>query len=218
MGGRLPGTWGQEPPDRTLGLAGVLQESQRRGFLGPGPVEPQIDHSRRFAAALHGEPGSFLDLGSGGGVPGLVLAVLWSNSRGVLLDASARRAEFLRRACGALGLDERIRVVQERAEAAAGSSQLRGAFAVVTARGFGRPAVTAECAVAFLAPGGRLVVSEPPADEPGRWPAAELARLGLEVERPPTANERFVVLQRTGDPEPRFPRRAGIPAKRPLWR
>jgi 16S rRNA (guanine527-N7)-methyltransferase len=181
-------------------------------------VEPQIAHSRRFAAALYGEPRSFLDLGSGGGVPGLVLAVLWSHSRGVLLDASARRAEFLRWACGALGLDERIRVVHERAEVAAGSPQLREAFTVVTARGFGPPAVTAECAVAFLAPGGRLVVSEPPDDDPGRWPAAGLARLGLEVERAPTGSDRFVVLRRTGDPEPRFPRRLGIPAKRPLWR
>ena len=88
------------------------------------------------------------------------------------------------------------------------------------------PAVTAECAAPFLVVGGHLVVSEPPGDDdeaPGgsppspRWPAEGLARVGL---APATAwtepfHYRSFVLERPCPEE--FPRRDGVPAKRPLF-
>src|SRR4051812_34590597 len=62
----------------TMGqLIETLEEARTAGFLGPGPVEPHIRHAQGFAAAvvaaLGREPANFADLGSGGGVPGLVL-------------------------------------------------------------------------------------------------------------------------------------------------
>jgi len=128
-----------------------------------------------------------------------------------------RRTEFLRRVCTDLGLDDRVRVICERAEVAGRDPELRGQFDVVTARSFGPPAVTAECGVAFLRPAGHLVVSEPPEDTEERWPTSGLASLGLALQQPPTPQRRFVVLERTGSLEDRFPRRVGVPAKRPLW-
>jgi 16S rRNA (guanine527-N7)-methyltransferase len=203
------------PARRSLDAA--LEESRQLGFLGPGPIAPQIDHARGFASTEERTPEAFLDLGSGGGLPGLVLALEWQSSRAVLLDAMVRRTEFLRRACSDLGLDGRVRVVCERAEVAARDPELREQFDVVTARSFGPPAVTAECAVAFLRPGGRLVVSEPPEDTGERWPTSGLAVLGLGLRQPASPQRRYVVIVRTGDIEDRFPRRVGVPAKRPLW-
>ncbi|MBN2621748.1 MAG: class I SAM-dependent methyltransferase [Acidimicrobiales bacterium] len=247
-------------------LDGVLERSRRLGYLGPGSLRVQIDHARGFAAGLGTPPQRFLDLGSGGGLPGLVLALHWPASQAVLLDASARRCAFLAEAVAELGCDDRVSVVRARAEDAGRRPELRGAFDAVVARGFGPPAVTAECGAPFLVVGGHLVVSEPPGDDgeatadvgaadcarphgdaavdvagrtgplrgatvdvggggglhqnvaPGdRWPADGLAQLGLASERTwsDPFHYRSLVLESTC-PET-YPRRDGVPAKRPLF-
>ena len=158
------------------------------------------------------------DLGSGGGVPALVLAVRFPETAWVLVEAAARRAAFLREAVEQLGLGARAAVVEDRAEAVGREPRYRGTFDVVTARGFGPPAVVAECAAPLLRVGGRLTVSEPPGGAPARWPAAELAVLGLapaaSVE---AAGATYQVLRQVEACPPRWPRRVGIPAKRPLF-
>lgn len=157
-----------------------------------------------------------LDLGSGGGVPGLVLAVGDPELELVLLDAGRRPADFLRGAVTRLGLADRTVVVEERAETAARRPELREALDFVVARSFGPPALTAECAVGFLRLGGALVVSEPP-DAPDRWPAEGLDALGLgAADRCGEAGAGFVRLVRERIDD-RWPRRVGIPAKRPAW-
>lgn len=176
-----------------------------------------------FARAAGEAPDRFLDLGSGGGVPGLVLARAWPESRGVLLDATARRCAFLAEAVVELRLGDRIEVVRGRAEEAARRADLRASFGLVVARSFGPPGVTAECGAPFLRRNGLLVVSEPPrsdapvADATSRWPAEGLGLLGLE--RGEAIAEPFhyqVLVQRQRCPD-RYPRGVGIPAKRPLF-
>ncbi len=196
----------------------MLERAQRLGLVGPGPFARQLEHARAFAALLGPAPATFLDLGSGAGLPGLVLALQWPTSRGILLDAGRRRGEHLETARQELGLADRITVVVGRAEEAAGDPRWRGSADLVVARAFAAPAPTAECAVGFLRAGGRLVVSEPPAADPDRWDAAGVARLGLTG---PTISEgggataaAFVL---TGDADERWPRRTGVPAHRPLW-
>ncbi|MGH9185692.1 MAG: RsmG family class I SAM-dependent methyltransferase [Acidimicrobiales bacterium] len=163
-------------------------------------------------------PRRALDLGSGGGVPGLVLARSWPASCWVLLDAGERRAAFLRSAISELDLRDRVAVLEERAETAGRDPALRASFDLVVARSFGLPAVTAECAAGFLAVGGHLVVSEPPANAEGRWDVAGLARLGLEPVAPSAAADfRVQVFEQTQACPDRYPRRSGVPAKRPLW-
>lgn len=201
---------------RPPALLAVIEESRRFGFLGPGDLGPQLDHAEGFARAAGVVPGAFLDLGSGGGLPGLVLALCWPAARGVLLDAMVRRTDFLQLAVEQLGLADRIAVVCSRAEDAA-RTDLRGRFEVVTARSFGPPAVTAECAAGFLADGGILVVSEPPEGGADRWNPDGLALLGFDPAEPLSGEPRFVRMARRGASADRWPRRVGVPAKRPLW-
>jgi 16S rRNA (guanine527-N7)-methyltransferase len=204
------------------GLEAVLERSRSLGFLGPGSLRVQAEHAAGFAAGPGPAPGRFLDLGSGGGVPGLVLAGLWPDAEGVLLDASERRCAFLAEAIDHLGLAGRVQVVRARAEEAGRSAELRGSMDVVTARGFGPPPVTAECGAPFLRVGGRLVVSEPPdggADEPpaSRWPAEGLATVGLAPDRAWSEPYRYRSFVAVAACPARYPRRVGVPGKRPLF-
>jgi len=203
-------------------LASVVRAAQQRGFVGDAPAGDAVDHARGFAAGLDAPPERFLDLGSGGGLPGLVLLQLWPAASAVLVDANQKRCAFLRDAVEALGLDGRAEVLEGRAEALGRRSELRGGFDVVTARGFGRPAITAECGAPFLRAGGLLVVSEPPldldpADGPERWPAEGLAVCGLAPERTWATRFRYRSLRQLAACPDRYPRRVGIPAKRPIF-
>ncbi|HVN51731.1 MAG TPA: RsmG family class I SAM-dependent methyltransferase [Acidimicrobiales bacterium] len=206
------------------GVREILAEAQRLGFIGGPDLGPHLHHAEAFSAVVErlGVPSAALDLGSGGGLPGLVLADRWPTCSWWLVDASQRRTAFLTRAIVRLGWTGRVQVRRGRAEELARDPHLRAAMDLVTARGFGRPAVTAECAAGFLRAGGHLVVSEPPPDRAGsdRWPADGLAPLGLEVveaEGLASAGAQLRVLRQTGACPDRYPRRVGVPAKRPLF-
>lgn len=205
--------------DQVADLTAVLERSRDVGFLGDGAVLGHITHALAFVAATPIPPDRFLDLGSGGGVPGLVLGVAWPAAQGTLVDAQQKRCVILQDAVERLGLTDRVTVRRGRAEELGRDPHLRGQFDVVTARSFGPPAVVAECAAPFLELGGCLVVSEPP-DDGDRWPVAPLAQLGLAPE--PAASDstdqpRMKVLRQVEPLNDRYPRRVGIPSKRPLF-
>lgn len=191
-----------------------LERSRTLGFLGPGPVRAHLRHAEGFLAALADVSGRVVDLGSGGGIPGLIIAVHRPDLELVLVDAMGKRCEFLRSALAALDLP-RVDVVEGRAEVI-GRGALRGSVDGVVARGFGSPAVTAECAAPLLRPGGLLVVSEPP-EAVDRWPAAALAALGLQPERRIDSRPVMQLLRQVAPCPARYPRRDGMPAKRPLF-
>ena len=222
------------------------------GFLGPGPVAFHVAHAAGFAEAVEqhrraegrmASPDRFVDLGTGGGIPGLVLAARWPGASAVLLDANEVRTETLRSVISTLGWDDRVQVIRARAEVSGRDPLLRGRFPVAVARGFGAPPVVAECAAPLLAGGGLLVVSEPPFDAadharlgpaaaspasppetgPGawdtrRWPADGLTELGLEAAGWYHHGSGYQTLRLAGAGPERYPRREGVPAKRPLWR
>jgi 16S rRNA (guanine527-N7)-methyltransferase len=199
----------------------VLETARELGFLGPGPVQAHVDHALILAGLIGTPPPRFLDLGSGGGVPGLVLADQWSGADAVLADAGERRCAFLEEAIVVLGLAGRVSVRCGRAEDLARDPTLRATFPLVVARGFGAPPVVAECSVGFLSPGSQLVVTEPPVgDDPleVRWPPDSLRDLGFAPARALRSGEvGAVALETTGPPGDRWPRRVGVPRKRPLW-
>ena len=114
-----------------------------------------------------------------------------------------------------LGLGARVEVHVERAEALGRLGGWRGTHEVVTARSFGPPGVTAECAAPLLEVGGRLLVSEPPAGTGERWPEGPLSRLGLRAEGVGGEAARVMVLRQAEPCPERYPRRA--PHKRPLF-
>lgn len=191
-----------------------LQRSQSLGFLGPGDVTAHLEHTQAFLAALDGVTGTVVDLGSGGGVPGLVVGRARPDLHLVLLDAMAKRCRFLEAAVAALELD--AEVVEGRAEDLA-RGPLRGTATAVLARSFGPPAATAECGAPLLEVGGRLIVSEPPATS-DRWPSGPLRELGLVPAARLTVGQATVqVLDQVAPCPDRFPRRVGLPTKRPLF-
>jgi 16S rRNA (guanine527-N7)-methyltransferase len=196
-----------------------LEEARARGFLGPGPVADQLAHADAHVAAVRASgadlAGPACDLGSGGGLPGLVLAVRCPNLELTLLDAMVKRCAFLDEAVEALGLSARVTVVCARGEEFA--RQHRDHFSLVVARSFAAPPITAEIAAPMLALDGRLVVSGSP-DAADRWPIAAVGDLGLGQRRISVeAGRTFVTLVRDQPCPERFPRRTGMPAKRPLW-
>jgi 16S rRNA (guanine527-N7)-methyltransferase len=98
--------------------------------------------------------------------------------------------------------------------------RFRQKFEVVTARSFGSPAVTVECGAPLLGVGGVMVVSEPPGDaDERRWPEEGLAQVGLVRASRLRLDDRFgyQVLVKSGETPERYPRRVGVPSKRPLF-
>jgi 16S rRNA (guanine527-N7)-methyltransferase len=200
-----------------------LEQSRAFGFLGPGPIEPHILHAMGFVAALVSirpklaDVGrSFVDLGAGGGLPGLVAALALPRSTWLYLDVNVRRTGFLASCVAELGLGDRVEIRCERAELTGQNPNYRERFDAVVARGFAGPPVTAECGAPLLVMGGIFVISEPP-EGIDRWPEAGIAQVGLVSTSTIDQTHRFFVAEKTSPTPSKFPRRIGLPEKRPLF-
>jgi 16S rRNA (guanine527-N7)-methyltransferase len=158
-------------------LIAALTDAQRLGFLGARPIDEVIDHARGFVRALAADDTvtSVLDLGSGGGVPGLVIAHDLPATRVTLLDRRAKRTDVLERVVRRLSWDDRVSVVCQDVTRFGPD----GTFDAVVARGFGPPEFTLTAAARLVRVGGLIVISEPPDHD--RWDDALLHR--LEVRR-----------------------------------
>ena len=165
-------------------LLETLRLAQRFGFFGDRPIDEAAEHSRDFSRAIDdiGPGARVIDLGSGGGLPGLVIAGDRTDLSFVLLDRRQKRTDFLERAVARLGWGHvGVRcadVVDVLDEVNTGTLE---PFDVVTARGFGPPEFTLRSAVGLLAGNGRIVISEPPTGD--RWSTDLLSELGLSSER-----------------------------------
>ncbi len=160
------------------------------------------------------------DIGSGAGLPGLVLAAALPDADISLIESNGRKAAFLSHAAAVCGVAN-ISVVGQRAELWRAGFERSG---VVTARALAPLPVVAEYAAPLLAVGGTLVVWRGARDEEQEQAAKRAAaELGLVVRDPlqaqpyPQAQDRHLHLMLKVSPTPdRFPRRPGIAAKRPL--
>ena len=153
----------------------ALGDAQRLGFLGARPIDEVIEHARRFVDALDSIDGSIVDLGTGGGVPGLIIAHDRPDLHVTLIDRRIKRTDFLERVVGRLGWAERVEVIAADAERVAVERPSR--FDAAVARGFGPPARTLELAIRLVQPGGTIVISEPPQGD--RWVDVPLVRSGV---------------------------------------
>jgi 16S rRNA (guanine527-N7)-methyltransferase len=160
------------------------------------------------------------DLGSGGGFPGLALAIALPEARVTLVESVGRKSAFLERAARALDVDN-VRVVTARAEAWPDGL---GAHDLVTARALAPLGVVLEYAAPLLEAGGTLVAWKGRLDPSEAADAAAAAgALGLTppesraVEPFAEASGRALYLSSKVRPTPpEFPRRAGVARKRPL--
>lgn len=199
-------------------LVAVLRRGQQQGFLGPSELVMHVEHARSHAAAAQPMPAQrWCDLGSGGGVPGLVMAWEHADVEFVLLDRSSSRADFLDTAVRDLELGDRVKIALGDAAAIAHLPQHRHAYDGVVSRAFGPPAAVAECSAGLLRPGGKLVVSEPPGSNETRWPTAPLAEIGMRLTSHVGAGPTFAVLERSTRTDTAYPRTWKQIRKRPLF-
>ena len=193
---------------------------QQRHFLEPLALLPPL---REAGLLTPGARERALDLGAGAGLPGLPLKIAAPQLELTLLEATARKADFLREAVRDLALDA-VEVLVGRAEDAARQAGRRESYDLVVARAVAPLPVLLELALPFLRVGGVLAAPKGSrAPQEVRRSERALGLLGGELLSatalavPGAEHRPWLILVRKVAPTPEmYPRRPGIPAKRPL--
>jgi 16S rRNA (guanine527-N7)-methyltransferase len=178
----------------TPGLTAIADvEEARRALLGDSLAG--IELVRSYA-------GPIVDVGSGGGVPGIPLAHELREREVTLLEANGRKCEFLRR-----WAPPNAHVVQGRAE-----EQEIDRFGVAVAKALAPPPTAAEWCVPLVREGGAAIIWVGPSADRDRV-GRVARRLAAEMVDSPSG---FLVLEKRGPTPEGFPRRVGVARKRPL--
>jgi len=195
---------GSDPGSSLAAYADLVRASPHNLLSRAGLQELESRHipeSVRFAERLP-DTSAVLDVGSGGGLPGIVIAIVRPDVEVHLLEATTKKADFLAAVGSELGL--RIRVHNGRAEELA-TGELARAFMVVTARAVARLPRLIELCAPFLALGGQIhaIKGERWAEEVTES-TSTMRRSGLVLRATPNdlpeEDPRVVVLERTGGP------------------
>jgi 16S rRNA (guanine527-N7)-methyltransferase len=166
---------------------------------------------------------TLIDVGSGAGFPGLPLKIALPYLRVTLLEATAKKTAFLQHMIELLALTD-VTVLTARAEEVGRQPQHRQRYDMAVARAVSALPVLAEYALPLVKVGGWLIVQKGhhPADEI-KQAANALGILGGQVSRvlPVTvpgleAERHLVVIQKIKTTPPQYPRRSGLPAKKPI--
>jgi 16S rRNA (guanine527-N7)-methyltransferase len=168
---------------------------------------------------------SMVDIGSGGGLPGVPIKIVAPRPRTTLVESTAKKARFLRRVGQTLML-EGVEVANARAEEVARTEAHRGVHDVATARAVARLSVVAEYCVPLLRVGGCVISMKGKIEDEelreGERAAKELgAKISriIRVPRLPELGEkerRLIILEKVEATPAEYPRKVGIPAKKPL--
>ena len=231
----------QEPPFRELpiALAGDAVERMiafavelvrtNESFNLTAITDPQgvavkhlCDSLTPFLVGEWPEEASVCDVGTGGGLPGMVLGIARPDLAITFVDSSQKKVGFVDRCVKELGV--KGRAVHARAEELGQQVGFREAFAVVTARAVARLPVLLELCLPLCRTGGWFVAMKGPgAEEEIRESEKALRVLGGRVDQvkavrlPGDAGERWLVaVRKVGPTPPAYPRRPGMPAKKPL--
>lgn len=208
----------------------LLAENQRTNLTSTADRESLYE--RHFAESLailrsletRGvELSPMIDVGAGAGFPGLPIKIARLEVQLTLLEATGKKARFLEAMVAELGLAD-ARVVQGRAEDIAREPAHREMYRLALARAVAPLPVLVELALPFLATGGALAAPKGSAmQREVRASANALVALGGEIEavmplvlpgeRP---KQTLVIVRKTGVTPQQYPRRAGMPTKRPL--
>ncbi|MEI8023737.1 MAG: RsmG family class I SAM-dependent methyltransferase [Actinomycetota bacterium] len=161
-------------------LERILREAQRIGALSNAPVAEIISHAKWFADAMPHTARTAVDLGSGAGVPGLIVALFCPHLRLHLVDRRVGRTDVLVRAVHALNLVDRVTVRCSEITDMTKDSTWAKHFDVAMSRGLGPPIQTLNLSRDLVKPGGAIIISEPPPDSDSRWDQQQVRALGLE--------------------------------------
>ena len=157
-----------------------------------------------------------IDIGSGGGLPAVPLALAMPAVRFTLVEANTRKCAFLERVAATLNLTN-VAVAVGRAEEFGHRRALREQFDRAISRAAAPPAVLLELALPFVEPGGDLVAQVSPVDPALLEPAARLLGGGSpRLERPGNGASTLLVVPKLGPTPAAFPRRTGVPNRKPL--
>jgi 16S rRNA (guanine527-N7)-methyltransferase len=209
------------PPEAVAALA-VLVDRLTRADLNVTAIRDideaierhVLDSLRALPLIDAAPPGSLVDVGSGGGVPALVIAATRDSRDVHAIEATGRKAAFIAETAEAMGIDARVRVHAARSEElSAEGSPWRDAFACVCARALAPPPVAVELCAPLCQTGGRIVLwTGVQADRPAIATAAAALAAELEDEELPG----LTTLRKLDATPTRYPRRPGMAAKRPL--
>ncbi|GAC1657590.1 MAG: 16S rRNA (guanine(527)-N(7))-methyltransferase RsmG [Candidatus Dormibacteraceae bacterium] len=182
-----------------------------------------IDDSLVLLEFLPSGPLRLIDVGSGGGLPGLPLRLARPDLTLTLLEANRKKAAFLVQAVARLGLD-RVEVLAERAETSGRDPRYRESFDIATARALAAMPVLVELCLPFVRVGGLLLAMKTAARAEAEAAVNAIERLGgrlLEVAPAASAARSLgevVVVRKVRPTPPAYPRRPGVPARRPIDR
>jgi 16S rRNA (guanine527-N7)-methyltransferase len=192
--------------------------------------EVQIKHfldSLTVTLALKQPAGSnrrrIIDVGTGAGIPGLPLRILLPDIRLVLLDATAKKATFLHHIKDKLGL-ENVEIIVGRAEQVAHQTEYRESFDIVLSRGVAPLATLVELTLPFCTIGGSFIAQKKGEIEPELSQATKAIsilggnlRVVKKIDLEEFTDERqLIIIDKVSVTPLKYPRRPGIPAKRPL--
>jgi 16S rRNA (guanine527-N7)-methyltransferase len=222
---------GGDQRDRLLDFARLLGTYDQANVIGTRELRGiLLDHILDSLSCFLFEPlvgvHRLADVGSGGGLPGIPIKIAQPTLGTTLVESTAKKARFLRHAVERLGLFEGVEVLDGRVEEVARARGYRGVYDVVTVRAVARLSVVAEYCVPLLRVGGHVISMK------ARIQAEELSegeraakRLGAEVSevlQVPHLPEvgpkerRLVILEKVRDTPKEYPRKVGVPAKKPL--
>jgi len=201
--------------------ANVIGTRDLRGIV----LDHVLDSLSCFLFDSLGAASSMVDVGSGGGLPGLPIKIVEPRLKMTLVEATAKKVRFLRSAVEVLSLEE-VEVCNARVEELARLDEHRGMHDVATARAVARLSVVAEYCVPLLRVGGCVISMK------GRLEEKEISegeraaeRLGarvtglIRVPRIPELGEKqrhLIILQKVAETPGKYPRKVGVAARKPL--
>ena len=164
-----------------------------------------------------------IDIGTGAGFPGLVLKIARPEIKLTLVEATSKKLEFCRQLAVTLGL-EGVEFLPDRAEAVGRDSAHRGAYDWAVARGVARMPVLAEYLLPLIRIGGYGLAQKGKAGfDEAEAATGVIEHLGGKLHEPVMVDlpgipdtRTLIVIEKVAETPSRYPRRVGIPAKRPL--
>jgi 16S rRNA (guanine527-N7)-methyltransferase len=183
------------------------------------PVDELIEDSLVLLEHL-GDAKKVVDVGSGGGLPGLPLKIARPDLSMTLVESDQAKAAFLVRACATLGL-QGVEVVARRAEEVGQDPVYRESFDVAVARALAPMPVLAELCLPLVKVGGRLLAQKTEGEDVSRASGA-IDTLGGSLNRVIAAPSKarragtVVIVDKVSSTPLAYPRRPGVPARKPL--